>query len=163
MNESLAVVEPLVTVTAAEVGTMLPSNEEVWPTLAKFKKRLSQGSNAQDANLYAYLDSIYEIAKTDSFLPIGKIAKGVRQTVSRTKTDIALVCQALRDNGRNIVVEHDWSGLQQGVWHKAKPGNPILGVTFDPPKDAGIDLRKVVREGRANPLALAAAAGSDND
>jgi hypothetical protein len=60
----------------------------------------------------------------------------------------------------SVEVKHDWSGLRNGIYYTAKRGNRILGVTFNPLRDAPIDAIKDVREGRVNPLLLAAKAAT---
>lgn len=143
---------------------LLPTTEEIYLTLARDKKLLAKGSKCQLARIYDYLASIYGIAKENSELSLGNIAKGAGLKVNIVRQYISRVCQLLNENQMAIVVKHDWSELRDGKYHTAKRGNRILGVTFQPLKDASKDAVKAVREGKVNILLLAAkaAAGSLN-
>jgi len=143
---------------------MLPTSEEAWVTLARDMALLKKGSNCLMARVYHYLESLPPIAKDDSLVTLSSIARVFGVKVAAIKHVVSRACDCLRANQIPAVVKHDLSGLRDGVYYTAKRGNRILGVTVNPLRDAALDTVRAVREGKVNPLLLAAsaAAGSLN-
>lgn len=138
---------------------MVPTTEEVWLTFSRDKKLLEKGGIRKLHRLFNHLKESAEIAMECNQAvdrPLGKVAKGANMSVADVKSILTRVCRQLRELNINIGVMKDRTGLRDGVYHTAKRGNPIVGVTLNPLKNAPIEVIRELHEGMVNPLQLAA-------
>jgi len=174
MSEALTFtkMEVLTTQTNEELGVSNGLMEDsVWLTTERDTQlinksydttRVKKSHKNTDCVLVVLFESLRALAKFPSpnaFWSLSDISKNSRFTIARLKRESLLkrVVDQLVIFGTPCVVKYDRSDS----FRKAKRGNPMLGITFAPTKDALVDSKRSVREGRVNLLALAAAAGKD--
>lgn len=165
MVTALSVAVPILESGANTTKVVLPNVSEVWLTLTRDKQTLAKGSKSQLARIYNYLDSMIGFAGiTETTQPLGRVAQGTSLPVGTVRQLITRCVTLLKEQGKAVEVKHDLSGYVDGLYHTAKRGNKILGVTFNPLKHASLDVMRRGRLLQADgvSLALTAIAGGGN-
>jgi hypothetical protein len=110
--------------------------------------------------LFAWLRAFYEIPGRGELVMLGTISRlsGFAEE-ELVKGLLSRAIQQMNRFGIPCTLKKDRSRRDK----KAKRGNPIIGVTFDPIRDAKVETLRNIREGQVSTLALLVAQKALND